>query len=338
MIVNHSQQPKIQTNKTFATTLEFAEAWSKSFVNYQPSKIPTKWKFADRYQPLAISVTGSGAPRTMYAIESLDKFGRRDIALAPFGLFASPEWENELEKSTLKKILDRLLGIKTKKLLWHVRFDHQPLATGLISLGLKFDTSHTHVLDLDKDYENTFTNYSSSTRNQIRKAKRQGVVVEDVLNSLEVDDYYQIHTQLAQQKGDYKFIYPIELFLNMITLRSNMRMLVAKSEGKVIAGGLFFKDGCSVKYWQGTADRNYSYLYPMRAVLNEAIRWACDLGVTYFDFGDSAGITSLEKFKSSWGAQPRQYWIFEWHNPLWQEVRRINNNFRQLLKNTINLG
>lgn len=150
MIADSIDKPKNQINNTFATTLEFVETWSKSFVNYRPSDIPTKCKFRDNYQPLAISVTGLGTPKIMYAVQSLDKYGRRVIELAPFGLFASPEWENELNQSTLKRILDRLLGIKTKQLIWQVRFDHQLLATSLISLGLKFETSHTHVLDLKK--------------------------------------------------------------------------------------------------------------------------------------------------------------------------------------------
>ena len=145
MTVNNPQKPDTKTNKTFATTLEFAEAWSKSFVNHQPSDISTKYKFCDNYQPLAISVTGSGAPRTMYAIQSFDKFGRRVIELAPSGLFASPNWENKLEKSTLQGILNQLMGIKTKELIWYVRFDLEELANGLISLGLKFETSTTQV-------------------------------------------------------------------------------------------------------------------------------------------------------------------------------------------------
>ena len=67
-----------------------------------------------------------------------------------------------------------------------------------------------------------------------------------MLDSTEVYDYYRIHTQLAQEKGNYNFIYPVELFLNALELRPNLKMLVAKSEGKTIAGGLFFIDGCSV--------------------------------------------------------------------------------------------
>lgn len=325
MISRNIQKPKTEANQTFATTIEFAETWSKSFVNCQPANIATKYKFVDRYQPLAISVTGSGSPRTMYAVQFLDKFARQTILLAPFGLYASPDWENQLEQSTLKSIVDRLTGIRVKQLIWNVRFDQELLANGLASLGLKFERKPTHVLKLAEDYESTFANYSSSIRNQVRKAKRRGVIVQEVLDSTEVYDYYRIHTQLAQEKGNYNFIYPVELFLNALELRPNLKMLVAKSEGKTIAGGLFFIDGCSVYYWQGTADRNYSRLYPMRAVFDEAIRWASDLGAMYFDFGGSAGLTSLEKFKSSWGAQPMKNWLFEWNNPIWQQLSNIKN-------------
>lgn len=325
MIVANKNLPT-NRNETFCTSFDFAEAWSKSFSkDYQPL-VSTKYQFASNYSPLAIPVIGSGSPRTMYAVQSWDKFGRRIIDLAPFGQYASPNWENELERSTLQKILKCLTGIRTREFTWNVRFDQEPLAKGLISLGLQFLPTPTHILDLNNDYQNIFAGYSSSIRNQVRKAKRRGVVVTEVINSAEVYDYYQIHTQLAENKGGYKFIYPVELFLKMIKLSPHMRMLVAKSEGKIIAGGLFYKDGCCVNYWQGTSDRNYSHLYPMRAVFDEAIRWACESGAVYFDFGGSAGLTSLKQFKSAWGAKPRENWMFEWKNPLWQKIANFKNN------------
>lgn len=333
MIINNIEKPKTQNNTTFATTLEFAEAWSKSFVNYQPSDIPTKYKFADNYQPLAISVMGSGAPRIMYAIQSFDKFGRRTISLAPSGLYASPGWENELEQSTLQKILGQLTGIITNKLTWNVRFDHKPLANGLTSLGLKFQPHSTHVLKIEQDYENIFKNYSPKIRNHVRKAKLKGVIVRDALDISDIIAFYQIYTKLAQSKEDYRYIYPAELFFNLSQCKDSVRFLVAENQGIIIAGGLFIKDGCSLMYLYGTSDRNYSHLSPGCAVIDEGIRWACESNAAYFDFGGSAGVISLEKFKSSWGAIPKQNWIFEWQNPLWQKVERIKNNVRKLVTN-----
>ena len=331
MIANNIQKPK--TNKTFATTLEFAEAWSKSFVDYKPADISTKYKFADNYQPLALSVTGSGLSRKMYAVQSLDKYRRRTISLAPCGQYASPDWEDELEQSTLQKILGQLTGIRTNKFTWNVRFDHQPLANGLASLGLKFQSHSTHVLDIEQDYEGIFKNYNPKIRNHVRKAKRKGVVVRDALGRSDILAFYQIYTKLAQSKEDYRYIYPAELFFNLSQCKDSIRFLVAEHQGTIIAGGLFIKDGCSLMYLYGTSDRSYSYLSPGCAVIDEGIRWACESGAAYFDFGGSAGVISLEKFKSSWGAIPKQNWIFEWQNPLWQKVARIKNNVRKLVTN-----
>src|SRR5262245_15700344 len=127
-------------HETLFSTSDFIAAWSRSFGENQP--------------PLAIPVKGSGPPRTMYAFQVLDRYGIRSVLLAPHGLYASPGWEHRLERSTLKGILHALRGFRTRKFTWTVRFDHEPLATGLASLGLKYHRESIHqVLPLDPNYD-----------------------------------------------------------------------------------------------------------------------------------------------------------------------------------------
>ena len=46
---------------------------------------------------------------------------------------------------------------------------------------------------------------------------------------------------------------------------------------------------------------------------------------SFVDFGGSAGIASLEQFKSSWGARPEMNWVFEWKNPLWASLSALKS-------------
>jgi hypothetical protein len=256
----------------------------------------------------------------MYAVQQFSSFGRHFLYLAPFSLSASPGWQDQLSQSTLEGILKHLMVIRTNSFAWNVRFDHEPLAAGLIALGLKFSRNPTRVLGLTSDYERVFAGYSSTIRNHVRKARQRGVVVRETTSPESVAEYHRIYTRSAQQKGGYGFIYPMKLFLEMVEIRSLARLLVAEYEGHMIGGGLFFRDGNSVRYWHGASDREYSRFYPSCAVLDEAIRWACESGARFFNFGGSVGLASLDRFKAYWGAQIDFDWEFEWTNPLWTRI------------------
>jgi lipid II:glycine glycyltransferase (peptidoglycan interpeptide bridge formation enzyme) len=198
-----------------------------------------------------------------------------------------------------------------------VRFDHRDLAGGLIALGFNFTRIPTQVLSLTPDYELAFAGYNATIRNHVRKARRRGVSVRQTVSEESISEYYRLHTRLARQQGGYAFIYPLKLFLELVEIRSIVRLFVAEYQGRVIGGGLFFRDGNSTLYWHGASDREYSHLYPSCAVIDEAIHWACESGSLYFNLGASEGLTSLDRFKSFWGARAELNWQFEWTNPFW---------------------
>jgi hypothetical protein len=276
-----------------------------------------------KYRAAAIPVRGSGPPRTLYALEVAEPLGLRSFSLGPCGLYANPAWDGRLERSTLKEIVARLKGVRVRKFGWKVLFAEEELASGLCSLDLVSRRESTHVLSLAGGYEHVFAGYSATIRNEVRKARARGVRVRDAVTDQEVDAYYAVHTRLAQEKG-YGPVYPRELFRELRKL-PQVRLLVAECEGRVAAGGLFFQDGRSILYWHGAADRNFYTHFPSRLVLDEAIRWGCETGTAFVNFGGSAGIVSLERFKSLWGAKLESNWTFEWENPLWRGLARLKS-------------
>lgn len=281
------------------------------------------------HRPAAIPVTGSGPLRTMYALETMGRFGVRYVSLAPFGLYASPGWDRRLERSTLKRVVNRLMGIRTRGFAWNVRFDQESLAAGLTSLGFNPSRTSTHALPLEQDYERVRSAYDSTIRNHVNAARRRGVVVRDAADAADVLQYYQVHTGLVRQKGGYETVYPLALFLDLVKFTGVVRLLIAECQGRSVAGGLFFRDGCSVMYWHAAMDREYSRFFPACAVIDEAIQWGCRSGATSFNLGGSAGIASLEEFKSYWGATRVLNWKFEWKNPFWSYLARLKKRIAE---------
>ena len=67
-----------------------------------------------------------------------------------------------------------------------------------------------------------------------------------------------------------------KLSLELAKLRDSARFVVAEYKSRIIAGGLFVRDGSSVVYYlQGVSDRDYSHMFPSCPVIAEGIRWAC---------------------------------------------------------------
>jgi hypothetical protein len=309
-----------QASQTCFSTCDFAEAWARSFDG--------------EYQTFAIPVRESGPPRTMYAVQNHGSYGRQFLSLAPYGLYASPGWQGQLQQSTLEGILGCLTGIQTISFVWNVRFDHEQLAGCLISSGLEFSRTPTRVLNLTSDYERTFAGYNATIRNHVRKAPRRGVSVRQTVSPESVAEYHRIYTRNAERRGGYGVIYPAKLLLELVEARSIARLLVAEHEGRLIGGGLFFRDGNSIRYWHGASDREYSHCYPSCAVLDEAIRWACESGAAFFNFGPSVGLSSLDQFKSFWGARTELNWEFVWTNPLWARVSSLKTRLTSNLCQT----
>jgi hypothetical protein len=264
----------------------------------------------------------------IFGVETVLPFGRRAIALAPFGLYAHPSDCNHLYE-TVQSVVAQLKTLSTTAFEWNVRYDHGPLAHGLIQLGIPFSRSITHALTLENDYETSFAKFNSTTRNLVRHAKREGVVVRRTQRPNDIAAYYQIHTKLASSKGNYGSVYPLAIFDELVKLSEDVVLLVAEVDNSIAGGALFFRDGDTLLYWHAAVDRQYSRQAPSYAILDFAVRMAHDESRRGLNLGGSNGIVSLEQFKAKWGAQPQYCWRFTWRNPLWRLVAKIRSIWRQ---------
>jgi lipid II:glycine glycyltransferase (peptidoglycan interpeptide bridge formation enzyme) len=257
-------------------------------------------------------------------VETVHSHGRRSVALAPFGLYAHPLGSGDLD-AAVTDIIRQLKTFSTATFQWSVRFDHAALAQALVKTGLPFSRPTTHVLSLNGDYEASFAKFSSTTRRSVRRAEREGVLVRCAHDADDIRAYYEVHTKLASEKGNYRSLYPKAMFDELVKLDKDVVFVVAEVQKKIAGGAWFFRDGRTMLYWHGAMDREYSRYYPTYAIQSYAIRMAHEEGRTVFNFGGSAGIASLEEFKSKWGAEPQCCWFFSWQNPLWQMVQKARS-------------
>jgi ubiquinone/menaquinone biosynthesis C-methylase UbiE len=203
-----------------------------------------------------------------------------------------------------------------------VRFDHVALATSLTVLNVPYSCFSVSILHVDGDYDRVFKSFSAKTRNQIRKGFRQGLSVRNTFDLADLTSYQRIYSSLAAAKGWHR-IYPIELTAALLQIPNLTRFIVADFEGTVVGGALFLRDGNSVYYMHGAADRAFNYLYPSRAVLDAGVRWACEIGAEFVNLGRSGDNKSLALFKSLWGTHIEHNWEFSWTNRFWEQAGKV---------------
>lgn len=266
-------------------------------------------------------------PAHLFGLERAHKFNRRSVILAPFGLYASPI-DPYGSYDCVYALVAQLKTFNTVSLDWSVRFDHSNLADRLEECGLRRREYTTQVIYLGLSYDAVFSGFSETTRNKIRRAERKGLVVRRAIENRDVSIYYALYQSLVAQRADWGEVYPESLFTELVRLQDDVIFLVTEIDNKAISGGWFFRDGNSMMYWHSALDYEFKRYFPHYALINHAIRLACEERMNSFNMGASGGIASLEHFKSLWGACKVPWWWFVWQNPIWASISKIRKAIR----------
>jgi lipid II:glycine glycyltransferase (peptidoglycan interpeptide bridge formation enzyme) len=280
-----------------------------------------------------LKVQSPKSPARIFGLERTHRFNIRSVSLAPFGLPAYPI-DYDQSRDSASDLVGQLQTVHTLNLDWNVRFDHQDFAKQLTGCGLRSVEWTTHVLYLDRCYDALFRDFTASTRNQIRRAEREGVIVRPAMQYSDIAAYYTLYEKIINERK-WIAIYTLKFLKEMFELHDNVILLVAEYEKKIIGGGWYVRDGSSLFYWQSAIDYKYKNHFPMYAIINYAILLACRESMATFNMGGSGGLASLEKFKSFWGARKVPFWGFVWKNPILSPVRQIWSPVRRILERTI---
>ncbi len=248
------------------------------------------------------------------------------LTLSPFGLYCgvapgdaggAPDYEQVLELFESKYLL------RYRSLNYSLPF-YAPESVHQFITRPHLTQSKTHVLDLDVPYETLFTaRFKGATRTCLRRAERDGVRVSVSREAGHVRGYYEMHRVLAERKGGYGDLHPEALFTQLLARNGKCELAVAFVNEQLVSGGIFLDDGPSTFYWHAATDRNYVSSQPNYALLSLMIQRSIARGKKFFNFGGSAGIESLEKFKESWGATARFYYGGSSVNPLLRQMKKL---------------
>jgi len=149
------------------------------------------------------------------------------------------------------------------------------------------------VIDLLPDSEMMFRRLSSKRRTDIRRVIKSGISVGAAESQDDIAAFYAIHREWARRKGQP--IVEENEFHETFALTGNRRLLLARYEGRVIAGVVhrFFPGGV-MEYAANNSLESALPLRPNDLLQWRAIEWGCAEGITKYSLGGAHSF--LRKF------------------------------------------
>jgi serine/alanine adding enzyme len=171
-------------------------------------------------------------------------------------------------------------------------------------------------LSLASDPDELWQSFDPKVRNQIRKAKKSGLISVHGRQEL-LDDFWHVWSIRMSQLGTP--CYPLKLFYNILeTFPENTKIFLVRLNERTIGGAFVYCfKGFVQMCWAATLIE-YNKLCPNNLLYWSVMQHYCLIGASCFDFGRTTVGGTQYKFKKQWGSQQvqlyYQYWSAPGHN------------------------
>ena len=212
--------------------------------------------------------------------------------------------------------------------------------------GWAREPRNAHVLDLEGGFEAVWsTRFSGTARNRIRRAQRQGVVVE-IGNSealvREFDHLFRLSIdRWARKQNEFRWLARLrghvrdssrkfrELALHAGGL---LQFAIARHEGRPVAGVIILTDR-NAHYTRGAMDAlHIGKTYANYLLHSTMIAHACKRGCRHYHMGETGNSHSLARFKGEFGAVAVPYAEIQLERlPVFSADRRMRSAVKQLI-------
>jgi lipid II:glycine glycyltransferase (peptidoglycan interpeptide bridge formation enzyme) len=230
--------------------------------------------------------------------------------------FLDPVWLKELNTSEKNEIFREQYHFiqkqKTKYAYIEYRFQNYNDAKALVqNTNLILSKPQTYYLELNSGSESAWKNIKSRTRTKINKARKKGVVVEEITDlseALELVPYFyqllkEVFQKSNQKPGQTELCYE-QLIQKM--LPKNLLFIKCSINDDIATMGIFPYDKKMIYYLSGVSNQ-LGYRNEANALMHwHVIDFALQKGIGLYDMGGK-GIASIDRFKESFGARVHDY-------------------------------
>ena len=164
------------------------------------------------------------------------------------------------------------------------------------------DLGKTIVMDLSSP-DTIWENIHSKNRNVIRKAEKNGIVIEHGKGMDLFDKFIDIYNATMDKDNAEKYYYFERPFYESIhnDLFENYEIFYARLEDRIISMSIILYANGRMNYHLSGSDMAYRNLAPTNLLLYKAALWGCEQGFKTFHLGGGVGSgeDNLYKFKAA---------------------------------------
>ncbi len=255
----------------------------------------------------------------------------RTLHSMPFGTYGGVVSPDRFDTNETRGVLDAISGTRYAHTTIHPNPLGEPLpaaeATGV---------AHVHAPDLSCGWEAWWLGLDPKARYSIRKARKRGVEIRRRMDDATFDTFHDHYTRLAKSWGTPS-PFCRRFFRAVWELRSRRVLLwTAHCDGRMLAGVLAFVFGKHVTPFISFTRPDARPLAPTNLLYADMIQWACDEGLTYFNFLGSGDYRGVREFKRAMGGVEHEFHYVEACGPVFglvrKPVRRLKHAGHRLLR------
>jgi hypothetical protein len=245
------------------------------------------------------------------------KFGFRILG-SPF-----PGWSTDYMGFTLSAQIDRPRAVKALiDFAFHElgcvhleMMDRDLTVRDLDGAGVEYRLYRGFEIDLTHDEDRLFSNMTSACRRCVRKAEKEGVVIEESYDSAFADEYYE---QLKDVFSKQRLVPTYDLrrvreLIRCLLPTGNLLLLRARDrEGRCIATGIFPHMNGVIYFWGGASWRQYQSMRPNEAIQWHAMKIGKRKGLRLYDMGGSGEYKRKyggQEIEVPWVKKSKCFWI-----------------------------
>ena len=161
----------------------------------------------------------------------------------------------------------------------------------------------TSILRLDEDCEVVFRGFKKNKRSTIKKSQKRNLNCE--WNNTRAGDFFSIYSHNMRDLGSPT--HSLVFFESVVSyFPDNVKLLTVFLHAKpVYSSFLFFFKDTVYSIWS-SARRSFRQYYPTDFGIWETVKYGCENGYRYYDFGRSQPNSANLEFKRRWGASDRK--------------------------------
>lgn len=211
----------------------------------------------------------------------------------------------------------------------------------LLNMGEVASINKTVVIDLKLPNGEQKRQYRKSTKSEINQCRRKGFNVEEATSVEDVEVFREIYIETMERvKASSDYYYSKEYFFNFLNnAEFHSRLLVAKFQGRIVAGAIFTITNQIMQYHLAGTRNEFIKERPMKLILDEARLLGTDLMLSYLNLGGGYGGSnsdSLFTFKSGFSKVQAQFsvWKYILNDDIYNELaaNKIESSFFPLYR------